>query len=113
VHADETDPVMQDDVDLHRQLQRHERGEGIDRAENRDLRVLPQHVAAAVPRVPERQLAVLDDALQDRAVIKEVLIPVVGAERAGLFEERQAKDDAEEPVDRAQRSRPQSPRKHL
>ena len=31
VHADEADPVMQHDVDLHRELQRHERRQRIDR----------------------------------------------------------------------------------
>ena len=108
VHPDEADPVMQHDVDLHRELQRHHRRERIHRAEERDLRVLPHHVAAAVPRIPVRHLAVLDHVLQDRAVVEEVLIPVVDAEGQGLREERRAKCRAEDAVERAPGQRARS-----
>lgn len=49
VHADEAGPVVQHDVDLHRQLQGHDQRQRVDRAQQADLRVLPQHVATAMP----------------------------------------------------------------
>ena len=53
-----------------------------------------------------RHLAVLDDVLEDGAVVEEVLIPVEDAERQRLREERRAKHDAEDAVERGPRERP-------
>jgi hypothetical protein len=72
VHARESEPVVQD-VDLHRQGQGHHGRQRIDRAEERDLRILPEDVAAAVPWIPERQLAIFEAVLQNRAVVEQVL----------------------------------------
>ena len=98
MHADEADPVVQNDVDLHRQREADDHAQRIHGTEERCLRVLPQHVAAAVPRTPERRLRVLDDVLQDLRVVKEMLVPVGHAQAGRPREQRGAKRNAENGV---------------
>ena len=57
VHPQKPEEVMKHDVQLHRERQRNHQREQIHRAEQRDLRVLPEHVAGAKPRIPEWELA--------------------------------------------------------
>ena len=99
MHPDQAGPVMKHDVDLHRQGDRHGQGQRIDGAEQRDLRVLPQDVAAAVPRVPEWRRRILDDVLEHGAVIEQVLVPIQNAGRLRRAEERRAENGAQDAVE--------------
>ena len=105
VHAEQADPVVQDDVHFHREGERHDGDEEVDRTEQRDRRVLPHHVAAALPRAPERRLAVRHDVLEDFAEVEQLPIPVGGTQPERSGKQWQAEQDAQEAVQRADTQR--------
>jgi hypothetical protein len=100
MHADKANPVVDQDVDLDRERQRHDEAEQIGGAEKGDLRVLPHDVATAVPRIPERQLSVLEHVLQDGAVVEKVHVPILDAKALRESEERRAEHGAQQAVER-------------
>src|SRR5262249_12867209 len=88
VHADEADQIVQQDVELHGYGERHGGShQQEDWREQRNLGVLPQDVAAAVPGIPERQLVILEGALEDRRVLKEDGVPIGYAEAGAAGEQ--------------------------
>ena len=100
MHSEKAEPVVQNDVEFHRELERHERGEQVDRTQERDLGVLPHHVAAAKPRAPERRLAIFDDALENLPVVGQMLIPVCAAQGQRPGQQRGAQPQADGEIHR-------------
>ena len=82
MHADETQHVVQKNIQLHGDGDGHHQGEQKDGCQQRNLGILPKHVTATVPGIPERQLPILVNAFQNGCMLEEERIPI-GYSEAG------------------------------